>query len=69
MLDLVARVERCSIREAAVKLTEWFGARERSPQCRVEAPCGFSNRTAAPFSTQRHLITPIRIWRAAASRH
>jgi len=25
VLDLVARLERCSIREAAVRLTEWFG--------------------------------------------
>jgi DNA primase len=28
VLDLVARLERCSIREAAVRLIEWFGAGE-----------------------------------------
>lgn len=28
VLDLVARLERCSIREAAVRLTDWFGAVE-----------------------------------------
>jgi hypothetical protein len=28
VLDLVARLERCSIREAATRLTEWFGAVE-----------------------------------------
>jgi 5S rRNA maturation endonuclease (ribonuclease M5) len=28
VLDLVARLERCSIREAAMRLTEWFGCSE-----------------------------------------
>ncbi len=28
VLDLVARLERCSIREAAIRLIEWFGAGE-----------------------------------------
>jgi hypothetical protein len=28
VLDLVARLERCSIREAAARLSEWFGAAE-----------------------------------------
>jgi len=32
VLDLVARMERCSIREAAVKLTEWFGTGEVAPE-------------------------------------
>ncbi|HTR68199.1 MAG TPA: toprim domain-containing protein [Terriglobales bacterium] len=32
VLDLVARMERCSIREAAIKLTEWFGTGEVAPE-------------------------------------
>jgi DNA primase len=40
VLDLVARLERCSIREAAAKLAEWFGAGEvvRAPVPAASAP-------------------------------
>src|SRR5215472_6967128 len=40
VLDLVARLERCSIREAAMKLTEWFGCSEvaRAPAQPASAP-------------------------------
>ena len=52
VLDLVARMERCSVREAAVKLTEWFGAGEVAP-VRVQAPSASQIEPSAPFSTQR----------------
>lgn len=40
VLDLVARLERCSIREAAARLTEWFGTSEVAhvPTQHVSAP-------------------------------
>jgi DNA primase len=49
VLDLVARMERCSVREAAVKLTEWFGAGEAAP-VRVQAPS--TSQTNRPLHFQ-----------------
>lgn len=49
MLDLVARLERCSIREAATKLAEWFGTAEVT---RVPMQAASVSQTNVPLRFQ-----------------
>jgi DNA primase len=49
VLDLVARLERCSIRDAAARLTEWFGAVEVT---RAPAQVASASQTNLPLRFQ-----------------
>src|SRR2546427_600199 len=49
VLDLVARLERCSIREAATRLTEWFGVVEVA---HVPVQAASTSRTNRPLRFQ-----------------
>jgi len=49
VLDLVAALEHCSTREAALRISEWFGLSTRKPNAGPAlAPAGSTRRSKAP---------------------
>lgn len=59
VIDFVARYENCSIKDAAIKLNEWFQIKSEDKEGREAAEASENDSETVPPLTPAHLIASI----------